>query len=143
MRIGYAEGLAFLVGVFQIYMWFRNKPGKCSECGVRLIEKNGWCHRCGGKPNTLKPRSDFTNRERALSPRTKWAVAGYCGASLALLVLMPWGRVNSAFAMILCVTLILGGMVWVIRLIMRDQACKICGQMVHGQYCSRCGHSIE
>lgn len=143
MRSGYAEGLAVLIGVLQIYMWFRNRPGKCSECGVRLMEKDGWCHRCGGKPDTLKPRSDFAYPERSLSLRTKWAVAGYCGGSLALLVLMPWGRINSAVAMVLCVTLILGGMVWVMRVIARDRACRACGQMVHGRYCSRCGHGIE
>ena len=133
--------LQMVVAVVAIMAWFLSRPGKCAGCGARLAVKSGFCQKCGNatEPHRFSSLSQLANREIS----TKSAGRRPILFVLAVLILIPGiGAlpIDSGNKFLLGLSVAVGGLVWVSIALKRAAACRSCGEVTYGSYCSRCGN---
>jgi hypothetical protein len=133
--------LQLLFAAVVIVLWFLRRPGKCTGCGARLAVKNGFCQECGKAADG----HHFSSQNQTTNPKRPSKLARYQAICyvLAIVILIPSIGLlpfDSGIKFLLGLSVVVGGLVWLSLALKRDAACRSCGQVTFGAYCSHCGN---
>lgn len=130
----------FVFAGIMIILWFIGRPRKCATCGMRLAVKKGFCQGCGKVTDgyRIPTQNQTTNQQRTSKSAGRLPLI-YISAVLVLVPSIGFMPLDSGIKFSLGLTVVVGGLIWVLLAIKRGAACRSCGKVTHGSYCSHCG----
>lgn len=129
-----------IVAATAITAWFLGRPGQCASCGVRLAVKKRFCHECGKATDghRFSSLNHMVNRERPSKSAGRLPVL-YVLTVLILAPSMGYLPFESGVKCLLGLSVVVGGLVWVLLTFKRSAACRSRGEVPYGSHCSHGG----
>ena len=130
-----------VVAATAIIAWFLGRPGQCASCGVRLAMKKGFCHEREKKrrTNIVSPHSITWQIEKGRASRPGVCLCCTFCTALILVPSMGYLPFESGVKWLLGLSVVVGGLIWVLLTFKRSAACRSRGEVPYGSHCSHGG----